>query len=129
MIHPAEEFLRTRLPATDDTVTLVNQIVDRIAAAPSMTRIDELAQQFHLSQRSLERLFQQYVGISPKWVIKQYRLHEAAEQVAEEQGQNWPQLAVELGYFDQSHFIKEFKTAVGRTPSEYARRLMQPPLT
>ena len=38
---------------------------------------------------------------------------------------DWPRLALELGYFDQAHFIKDFKTIVGRTPGEYARHLSQ----
>jgi AraC-like DNA-binding protein len=56
-------------------------------------------------------------------VIRQYRLHEAAEQLAEGDVPNWPRLAVELGYFDQAHFIKDFKNIVGLTPAEYARHL------
>jgi hypothetical protein len=36
---------------------------------------------------------------------------------------DWPRLALDLGYFDQAHFIKDFKTIVGRTPAEYAKHL------
>jgi AraC-like DNA-binding protein len=56
-------------------------------------------------------------------VIKRYRLHEAAEQLAAGEVVDWPRLALDLGYFDQAHFIKDFKTIVGRTPAEYAKNL------
>jgi AraC-like DNA-binding protein len=50
-----------------------------------------------------------------------YRLQEAAEQLAGAEIVNWPKMALDLGYFDQAHFIKDFKMIVGRTPAEYAR--------
>jgi AraC-like DNA-binding protein len=77
----------------------------------------------HISKRTMQRLFSQYVGVSPKWVIKRYRLHDAAEQVASGSIEDWARLAAELGYFDQAHFIKDFKKLVGQTPGEYARML------
>jgi len=50
-----------------------------------------------------------------------YRLQEAADQLARNEIVNWPKMALDLGYFDQAHFIKDFKMIVGRTPAEYAR--------
>jgi AraC-like DNA-binding protein len=123
MVALAEAFLRRRLPARDKTVELINQIVDAIQAERSIYRVNDLVSRFHLSARTLERIFQRYVGVSPKWVIKQCRLQEAAEQLANNPIIDWPQLAVALGYFDQAHFIHDFKTIVGQTPAAYARSL------
>ena len=125
MIAHVEAFFRPRLPAPDETVTLVNQIVDWIMAEPSITRVEDVAQHFHLTVRSLQRLFSQYVGASPKWVIKRYRLHEAALQLEAGQEINCTRLVYDLGYFDQAHFIKDFKTIIGRTPAEYARNQLK----
>ncbi len=50
-----------------------------------------------------------------------YRLQEAAEPLAGGEIVNWLKMALDLGYFDQAHFIKDFKMIVGRTPAEYAR--------
>ena len=88
---------------------------------PSITRVQQVSQKFHLAVRSLQRLFNQYVGVSPKWVIKRYRLHEAAEQLNTGRNVDWHKLVFDLGYFDQAHFIKDFMTIIGRTPAEYAR--------
>ena len=69
----------------------------------------------------MQRLFQQYVGIGPKWVISRYRLHEAVEQLAADRSVDWTRLALDLGYFDQAHFIRDFKRLVGRTPADFVR--------
>ena len=121
-IDLAENFLRQRLPEPNEHVVQVNQIVDLIIADRQITKVDDLRARIALNKRTMQRLFSQYVGVSPKWVIKQYRLHEAAEQLAAGQAVDMPQIAHELGYFDQAHFIKDFKATVGRTPAEYVRQ-------
>ena len=67
--------------------------------------------------------FQRYVGVSPKWVIQRYRLHEAVVEIERGHPVDWKRLSLDLGYFDQAHFIKYFKTLVGRSPNEYVRWL------
>ncbi len=121
MVELAEDFIRSHLPAQDVNVEIINRVIDLIVADPAITRVDHLLKRVALNKRTLQRLFSQYVGVSPKWVIKRYRLHEAAERLAEGLVLDWPRLALALGYFDQAHFIKDFKTLVGKTPAEYAR--------
>jgi len=74
-------------------------------------------------KRSLQLLFNDYVGISPKWVILRYRLHELIERCHSGAPLDWSQLAVDLGYFDQAHLINDFKSVVGYTPTEYKKLL------
>jgi AraC-like DNA-binding protein len=124
-----ERFLRARLPERDQTIVTINQIVDAIIGDRAITKVDNLVHQFNLSKRTLQRLFSQYVGVSPKWVIKRYRLQEAADQLADGTAVDWPKMALDLGYFDQAHFIKDFKMLVGRTPGEYARSLNDDTMT
>lgn len=118
----ADAFLQPRLPALDETSVLVNQIVERIIVDRTITRVETLAELFALPKRTLQRLFQYYVGVSPKWVIQRYRLHEAAEALVRNQAANLPQLALDLGYFDQAHFTKAFKAVVGVSPLAYIRQ-------
>jgi AraC-like DNA-binding protein len=82
--------------------------------------VDELAARHAMSSRSLQRLFRRYVGVSPKWVLQRYRLHEAAERIAEGRDGDWAATALELGYFDQAHFIRDFKALIGASPAQYA---------
>ncbi|MCX6050240.1 MAG: helix-turn-helix transcriptional regulator [Chloroflexi bacterium] len=119
MVEMVENFLRERLPAEDEQVVMVNQIIDQIIADRTIIKVDELVRQCNLHKRTLQRLFSQYVGMSPKWVIKIYRLQEAAEQLTDGAAPAWAQMALELGYFDQAHFIKDFKAIIGLSPTEY----------
>jgi AraC-like DNA-binding protein len=86
-----------------------------------INRVDELAPQVGLGARALQRLFSDYVGVSPKWVIRRSRLHDAASRLANEEPVNLTHLAQELGYSDQAHFTRDFKAVVGRSPSDYRR--------
>lgn len=117
-----ERFLRERLPERDENVTEVNRIVEAIIVHPEITRVDDIVSCLNVKKRTLQRLFSQYVGVSPKWVIKRYRLHEVAERLEAGDVVDGARIASELGYFDQAHFIKDFKAVVGRTPAQYAKK-------
>lgn len=118
--------LATRLvdahrPAPDPGVARIAAIVDEIAANRELTTAERLAAHCGVGLRALQRRFGDYVGASPKWVINRYRLHEAIERLAAGAAVDWTQLALDLGYFDQSHFNRDFKKLVGRSPGEFAR--------
>ncbi|SDM64972.1 helix-turn-helix domain-containing protein [Allokutzneria albata] len=115
LISVAERHLRAHWPPPDTEVARVGRIVRALLHDRTVTRVQDVTERFGLSTRTLQRLFQRYVGVSPKWVLKRYRLHEAAARLAEGKGGDW----ADLGYFDQSHFIRDFTRAVGMTPSAY----------
>jgi AraC-like DNA-binding protein len=119
----ASAFLRDRLPAIDGTALLAGRIVDSIADDLELHSADALARRCDMSLRALQRLFNEFVGVGPKWVIKRYRMHEAVARVQAGQPVSWAALAQDLGYFDQAHFIADFRKLIGRTPGEYARAL------
>src|SRR2546421_9670067 len=123
LIALAEKFLRERLPEQDKNVRVINEIVDSIIAHREITKVDDIVSRFNLNKRTVQRLFKQYVGVSPKWAIKRYRLHEVAERLAGGEVGDWPEVVLELGYSDQAHFIKDCKTIDGSTPAEYAKGL------
>lgn len=116
-----QNFLRERAPVRNDDARLAAEITERIARDRSITRVEHVAERFGLSIRKLQRLFSEFVGVSPKWVIQRYRLHEAAERIAAEAELDGATLAFELGYADQAHFIRDFRRLVGKTPAEYSR--------
>lgn len=123
MAAKAESFLLNYLPEEDTNIHRVNKIIEFVINEPSVHKVGDLSDHFNVSKRTLQRLFKKYVGVSPKWIIQRYRIHEAAEKLASGLSKNWPQLALNLGYFDQSHFIKDFKQIVGRTPKDYLDNL------
>lgn len=123
MIEPTEQFLKEFLPPKDDKVQEVNRIINAIITDQSLIKVDQITAQFNIGKRSLQRLFKRYVGVSPKWVIIRFRLQEAAALLAENKQVDKTQLALDLGYFDQAHFVKDFKSIVGKTPAEYAQTM------
>lgn len=116
-----QSFLRGRDPAPDPTIELVGRIAARAATDRDITRVDQLVRAFGLGPRALQRLFDDYVGVTPKWIIQRYRLHEAAERLASDPATDGATLALDLGYADQAHFIRDFKKLVGSSPAEYAK--------
>ncbi|HEV8630010.1 MAG TPA: helix-turn-helix domain-containing protein [Thermoanaerobaculia bacterium] len=116
-----QSFLRGRQPVADETVELVGRITDRVASDREITRVEHLVRELGIGTRKLQRLFDDYVGVSPKWVIQRYRLHEAAERIALGTAIDWAALALDLGYADQAHFIRDFRRLVGRSPASYAK--------
>jgi AraC-like DNA-binding protein len=118
-IPAVEEILRRRMPAPDRRLELLRGIVADMLEAEWDVSVAALARRHAVSESTLQRLFRDYVGVSPKWVLKRYRVHEAAERIAS--GDSPARLAAELGYFDQPHFIQDFTAQVGRSPGSYAR--------
>lgn len=122
MVQYCQHFFGPRIHGSSAEVDKINAIINVLATDPSITRVDDLSNAVGLSGRSLQRLFKQQVGVSPKWLIRKHRIQEVLSQL--ERGQNdWQSLISELGYFDQSHFIKDFVELVGVTPEAYLSKL------
>lgn len=119
----AEAFLTQLRPTLPPAARRARDLVERVQADPSVRSVETLAQLAGLAPRSLQRLLRRTVGVSPKWVLLRYRLHEALARLEHDEIPDWAALAVELGYFDQAHFTKHFKAFVGATPAEYTQRL------
>lgn len=120
-VKAAETFIRGRLPPPDPNVPAVNQIVDQVALERSIVTVDDIARRARMGRRTLQRLFREYVGVTPKWVIQCYRLHEAADRLSSDEDVDLAALALDLGYADQAHFARDFRAVVGRSPAAYER--------
>jgi AraC-like DNA-binding protein len=119
MAAAANAFLLDRKPQPAEKVNQARLLVERILHERDILTVDDFAARTGISARTLQRLFSQYVGVSPKWVIRRYRLHELLEQMHSGKRLDWARLAVDLGYFDQAHLINDFKSITGYTPTEY----------
>jgi AraC-like DNA-binding protein len=95
---------------------------EKIQSDRSILKVDQAAAAIGVDVRTLQRMFQREVGIGPKEVIKRIRLQEAAETLLRSPGLSCGKLALDVGYFDQAHFIRDFKSVVGATPDAYRRR-------
>ena len=122
MVRLAERFLLDRLPPPDPRFDRVRAVVEAAARERDIVKVAQLTERFGIAPRALQRLFDRYVGVHPKWIIRRFRLQEAAEIIERGEPLDLSALAAQLGYFDQSHFIRDFKAAVGATPKAHAQR-------
>ena len=82
--------------------------------------MESLLQTLFVSERTLERKFNQTIGITPKHFIDIVRLNTSAKILQRmKEKHRLAGVAYECGYFDQSHFIKDFKKITGVTPQQY----------
>ncbi|MFC1429545.1 DUF6597 domain-containing transcriptional factor [Streptacidiphilus sp. N1-3] len=116
----ADAFLLARLPAIDPQAAEVAAMVETATGDHTLVRVEQLAERHGVSVRTLQRLFAEYVGAGPKWVLRRARLHEAAQR-AEDASVDWSALATDLGYADQAHLSRDFTAVVGLPPTHYAR--------
>lgn len=119
MVAAAESMLLAVLPAPDARALLAGQAVQAAALANGPLSAQALAAQVGIGERSLQRLFSEYVGVSPKWVIQRFRLQEATWRLAAPGPVDLAALAAELGFFDQAHFTRNFTQLVGQSPLAY----------
>lgn len=107
--------------ADDAAYRQVLTIIEAMEFDRALTRVDQVTEHFEIPIRTLQRLFRRYVGVTPKWVLRRYRLQDGAHLLAEGRTADLAALALELGYFDQAHFSNEFTKEIGMPPLEYAR--------
>ncbi|WP_232298479.1 helix-turn-helix domain-containing protein [Leptospira licerasiae] len=121
LVQFAENFLYERLPEEDETITWINDLTEKVSNDRSILKVEDMVKLSGMNKRSLQRIFNQYVGVGPKWVINRYRMFEILDRITKDT--DWVELALELGYFDQAHFIKDFKRMVGKSPEEYSKSI------
>lgn len=118
-------FLRRHLPQPDPKIAWIEDILTHIRESPDVTRVDDLCTQCGVQKRTLQRLFSTYIGASPKWLIRLTRIQEAVACIQPDFTPSWSDLALSLGYFDQAHFIRDFKQIVGLPPQAYQQKYRQ----
>ncbi|MFF1633410.1 helix-turn-helix domain-containing protein [Leifsonia sp. NPDC058248] len=114
-----ESWLPAAVPRPDADARLVGEIVEAVEDDRGITRVEQLADRFGIGVRHLQRLVAGHIGFSPKWLIQRYRLQEAAAALRSGDAPSLAALAADLGYSDQAHFGREFKTVIGQTPGAY----------
>lgn len=114
-----ENFLLSRLtePATIDTIT--KACVETIFQAQGQIAVTELADKMKMNRRNMERKFLSVIGMSPKQLSRVVRLQSALKMMEQKKCSNLTDLAYENGYYDQAHFIRDFKEFTGTSPRSF----------
>lgn len=114
-----EKFLLDRLTDIEIIDRIVKSTVETIMTANGQFSVDELSKVTQVNRRQLLRKFSSAIGLSPKQLSRTIRLQSALKMLLNDQFSNLAELAYENDYYDQAHFIKEFKEFTGSTPKEF----------
>jgi len=83
--------------------------------------VERVAGEFSLSYKSLYRMFVEEVGLTPKMYLKILRFNLACRMLSRQPSVSWADLVDRCGYYDQSHFIHEFKAIMKKSPLQYLK--------
>ena len=114
-----ESFLTKKVTHTEIADQIVKSTVETILTANGQFSIDILSQQNNTNRRQLSRKFSSNIGLSPKQLSKTIRLQNTLKMLLTNNNASLTTVAYENEYYDQAHFIKEFKKFTGLTPKEF----------
>jgi AraC-like DNA-binding protein len=114
-----ESFLVDKLNNETTIDIIVKSTIDNLIAAKGSLSIQTILRDNLSKRRQLERKFLQQIGMSPKQLGKVIRLQAALELMLQENTESLTSIAYEAAYYDQAHFIRDFKELTGTTPSAF----------
>lgn len=115
----AEKFLLHKLNDKRTIDSLVKSTIDAILATAGSAPLNVILKNDFSKRRQLQRNFLKQIGISPKQLGKVIRLQAALKMLLNKQGESLTKIAYESEYYDQAHFIKDFKEFTGTNPGEF----------
>ena len=118
-IEIIENFLLIKLNNKKTIDNIVKQTVDALLSSNGTESITTILKEDLSKRRQLERNFKKQIGVSPKQLGKVIRLQTALKMLLNEEGESLTNIAYESEYYDQAHFIKDFKEFTGINPKEF----------
>ena len=118
-IEIIENFLFEKLIEKTTIDNIVKTTIDALLSTKGSTSINTILKDDLSKRRQLERKFLKQIGISPKQLGKVIRLQTALKLLLNQQLENLTKIGYESGYYDQAHFIKDFKEFTGTKPKEF----------
>jgi len=116
-----ESHLERLLKINSRNDTVVKNALYKILTNKGNIRVSELSRIVDTSKRQLRRKFERWVGVSPKAFCRIIRFKNVLRMVRHDSKRNLLSIALDSGYYDQSHFIHEFNSYYGLNPSEFLK--------
>jgi Helix-turn-helix domain len=120
-IEIIEDFLIERLHDKATIDSIVKTTVDTLLRSKGGKPINSILKGDLSKRRQLERKFIKQIGISPKQLGKAIRLQATLQMLLNPKSASLTEIAYENEFYDQAHFIKDFKEFTGVTPKEFLR--------
>jgi AraC-like DNA-binding protein len=116
------DTLLSRLRQSPDRHVAVSSAIKMFARTSGTARVRDLARRIGLSERRFIQVFADEVGLTPKLYGRLQRFQQVRERLRGVETPNWAHVAVESGYFDQSHLIRDFQAFSGFSPTAFLRQ-------
>ncbi|GAP70814.1 AraC-type DNA-binding domain and AraC-containing protein [Bacteroidales bacterium 6E] len=116
-----KEFLYFSTPPVY-TPDLIDRIYEKIVHTGSFSSLHDILKSYRISERTIQRNFRQRVGVSPKKLIRIMRINALWNKIKDDKPIDYQDLVYLGNYFDQAHFIKDFKAITGETPDKFFHR-------
>lgn len=120
-----ESFLLSRMIEPHTLHAITKQCVDVILQSGGQLDMTALAGRLNINRRSMERKFETVIGMSPKQLARAVRLQSTLKMLDQKKFSSLTDLAYENGYYDQAHFIKDFKEFTGISPKSFYSESLQ----
>lgn len=118
-VEQLEYWFSHYLESKDYPISNTERSVKDLIESNGSLSLKELRDRYSISERSMERYFKEYIGVSPKFYSRILRFSHIFKLLQEDQDPDWVDISLQAGYYDQSHFIKNFKEFTGDNPSDY----------
>lgn len=118
-LRVTELALLERAAGMFDGQPVVEYAVQSFVAQPATVKIAEVSDKTGFSTRRFIELFKEHVGMTPKLFCRVRRFQKILRRITSGKPVNWTELALDGGYFDQAHFIHDFRAFSGINPSKY----------
>lgn len=116
-----EQWLIKRAHYAPLPESVVQYTVNAIEKNPTQIVLKEIAEKTGYSHKQFIHIFKKQVGLTPKFYQRIIRFNKALEEINRQQAIEWPRISLDCGFYDQAHFINEFKKFSGFNPSEYLK--------
>jgi AraC-like DNA-binding protein len=118
-LRVVELMLLERAAGLFDGQPVVDYAVQNFLAQPATSKIADVAGKSGFSSRRFIELFKQHVGMTPKLFCRVRRFQNVLRRITQGRPLHWSEIALDGGYFDQAHFIHDFRAFSGINPSKY----------
>jgi len=127
MISIIEDFFFTLIAKQKTRLLAVDELLVRLTSDPNNHTVDSLTKDVFLSQRQMERKFDERIGISPRTFLRLCRFNQSYWMHLKNPGLDWFSIAIHCGYSDYQHMVKDYKDFADSTPGKLFAEEKQAP--
>lgn len=113
------DWLHKQYRFTDSVIPVIEKACRQVLENPTLSTLEQIRNDIDFSEKQFIHLFKKQVGITPKMFQRIVRFNQILPLIHEKETIDWAEISEDCGYYDQSHFIRDFKRFSGFNPTEF----------